>query len=61
MKKYYFLLCLFAILCGSKVSAQAVGDTTWVNTFNYAMPNPPGGYGGGDQYKGSFQFPNGTE
>ncbi len=61
MKKHYFLLCLFAILCCSKVSAQVVGDTTWVNTFNYAMPNPPGGYGGGDQYKGSFQFPDGTE
>ena len=55
MKKHYFLL-LF--LVAFNLSAQNSGDTVWVNTFNYAMPNPQGGYGGGDPYKGSFQFPD---
>ena len=55
MKKHYFLLLLLVTF---NLSAQNSGDTVWVNTFNYAMPNPPGGYGGGDPYKGSFQFPD---
>lgn len=64
-KKLYFLR-FFQLFCGLLLSstmaiAQDLPDTVWVNTFNFSMPNPQGGYGGGEQYKGSFQFPAPTE
>lgn len=57
----YFLtfLVLFSILCFDAFGQD--GDTVWVQTFTFDDPNPPGGYGGGDQYKGSFTFPDADE
>lgn len=65
MKKYYLRQLLgigFILLYATRLCAQApLPDTTWVQTFTYAMPNPLGGYGGGEQYKGSFNFPDGSQ